>query len=270
MLDYHIHTSMCTHAAGTMEEYVEYALSKEIREIGFSDHFPMDVLGFSNETICSMSYDDLEDYLSNIDILKEKYEGIIEIRTGIEMDYQEDLEEKLKEFTADNRWDYIIGAIHFIDGYDFSKPGQERVFKNISVDDLYIKYFEKVKNLVNSGLFDIVAHLDLIKKFGCKPKNISLEELYREIAKVVADAGVTVEVNTGGFRHPVKEMYPSNILLEKLFLEGVPFTIGSDAHKPEDVGYNFGLVLEGLQVLGINKIFGFRKRKPFLFYEMEG
>ncbi|UMZ73234.1 histidinol-phosphatase HisJ family protein [Natranaerofaba carboxydovora] len=272
LFDYHIHTSRCGHANGKMEDYVKKAIDKELVEIGFSDHFPMDVLGFSDDTICSMKYEELEEYFADINELRDKYKDKIKIRTGIEMDYQEDIEDMLRKYTNDNRWDYIIGSIHFIDGYDFSKPGQEEFFADRSIDDLYIKYFEKVKNLASSGLFDIIAHIDLIKKFGCHPEKLSLDEIYREIAKVLSGADLAVEINTAGWRHPVKEQYPSLTFIKELVKRNVPLTFGSDAHSPDDVAYNFSNVFKELKRLGLetNIIYGFSKRKPFCVEDLGG
>ncbi len=263
MLDYHIHTSRCGHAEGLIEDYVEKAVEKGIEEIGFSDHFPMDILGFSAETICSMNFEELEDYLEDIDTLNSKNKKRINIKTGVEMDYQSSIEEKLKEFTGDSRWDYIIGSVHFIDGYDFSKPGQDDFFNHNSIDDLYLKYFEKVKNLAKSGIFDIIAHIDLIKKYGKKPGKISLEEVYGEVARVVSDSDMVVEINTAGLRHPVGEIYPSDELMKKLVEKGVPFTLGSDAHRPEDIGFGFRTIKEKLEKHKVESLVGFQKREPF-------
>lgn len=269
MIDYHIHTSRCGHATGEMEEYVKKSIDKGLKEIGFSDHFPMDILGFSDDTICSMNFDELTLYLKDVEYLQEKYEESLTIRTGIEMDYHESIEDKLKIYANNNRWDYIIGSVHFLDGYDFSKPGQEAFFKNKSIDDLYVKYFDEIKKLANSGIFDIVAHIDLIKKFGCKPEKLSLQEIYKEMAGVLFDANMAVEINTAGLRHPVKEIYPSASFVNELILKEVPITFGSDAHRPDDVAYEFSRLFDLVNSLGDGKIYGFCKREPFRLSEAE-
>lgn len=269
MIDYHIHTSRCGHARGSIEDYVEASISRGLREIGFSDHFPMDVLGFSSEAICSMSFDELEEYLQDIEKIKRKFGERINIRKGIEMDYQQELEEKIELYASDDRWDFVIGSVHFLDGYDFSKPGQEEFFNDKSIDELYLKYFEEVKKLIKSGLFDVVAHIDLIKKFGCRPQNLDMREIYEEIADLISSTNMTVEINTAGLRHPVKEMYPSFSFLKELASREVPVTFGSDAHKPKDVAYSFPEVKKELkEKIGAMKVNGFYNRSPVLQEEI--
>lgn len=111
-----------------------------------------------------------------------------------------------------------------------------------------------------SGLFDTLAHPDLIKKFGFRPEG-DISALYSEAVKKIADSGVCVEINTAGLRVPAAEIYPNIRLLELCCKSRVPVSLGSDAHHPEQVGANFREALELLRTVGYREVVTFTGRK---------
>lgn len=258
MVDYHTHTELCGHATGTLEEYIESAVAKGIREIGFSDHAPMPEE--SREGI-TMSAADVESYLDGIGRARDRNEVRIAVRTGLEVDYPL-MESFDRRYCADPRIDYLIGSCHFIDGWPFDHPEYIGGYENRDIDDIYGAYFTILRSLAGSGLFNIVGHFDIVKKFGFRPGRTFLG-IIDDIALALAANDVAVEVNTAGMAHPAGEMYPSDEIIAVLFDRNVPVTLGSDAHAPDRVGYLFPRALETIARAGYRKISGFKKRSRY-------
>jgi len=159
-------------------------------------------------------------------------------------------------------FDYVLGSVHYIDGWGFDNPEYIDRYDKIDINDLYRKYFGLVQQAARSGLFNAMAHPDLVKKFGYRPLK-GVEVLYDETARAFAEAGVCVEINTAGLRVPVEEIYPSLILLKACRNHGVPVTAGSDAHAPELVGRGFDMVLELLKTANYTKVAFFNNKGCF-------
>lgn len=258
MVDYHTHTSLCGHANGTVDEYVKSALRKNIREIGFADHAP---LPESIRAGLTMSSSDTENYITAIERCKQQFGGSIAVKLGFEVDYPpfESFDER---YFSDPRIDYLIGSCHFIDGWAFDHPLYIDGYKGRDIDDLYTRYFAILEKLTASGLFNIVGHFDIVKKFGYRAQKNYIPAI-EKIANIMARHDCTVEINTNGLSHPVKEMYPSDDIIKILFNCNVPVTFGSDAHSADRVGYELPSVIEKLRKIGYQKISGFSKRKRY-------
>ncbi len=258
MIDYHLHTSRCCHATGTPEEYLAEAELKNIREIGFADHFPLGLLGYSPRNQVTMNPAELEDYIREIDALR-RSSGRVDIKLGIEVDYLPGTEDKLSGLLEQYSFDYVIGSIHFMDDWDFTHPVYADTYRERDLDRLYNTYFELVWDMCRSGLFDIIGHIDVIKKFGYRP-SYNLEPLWAETARVLGETGTCVELNTAGRDAPVGEFYPDGSLLEKCFAERVSVTMGSDAHGPQQVGRYFEEAVDILKKTGYRELAVFEKR----------
>ncbi len=259
--DYHIHTARCGHATGKMEQYVERAVAAGLKEIGFADHIPMYWLDESQrDPELAMAMEELPRYVEEVETLRSAYRGIINIRLGIEADYIPGYEGRLRELLRQYPFDYVLGSIHYVDGWGFDNPALIHRYENCDLDKLYRDYFHLLQRAARSGLFDIMAHPDLVKKFGYRPRS-NLNELYGETARVLAGAGVHIEINTAGFRAPVAEMYPCSEFLQLCQRHGVPVTVGSDAHAPDQVGYKFDMVFRLLEETGYRKITYFKARQ---------
>ena len=179
---------------------------------------------------------------------------------GIEADFVPGHEDQLKSILASHRFDFITGSVHFIDGWGFDNPAELAEYARRDIDTVYRQYFELVQQAALTGLFDIMAHPDLVKKFNFRPAR-DLRPLYEETARVFKRAGVCVEVNTAGLRYPVKEIYPAPELLEIFFKHGLPVTIGSDAHRPADVGAGLPEAIELIKNTGYREVAVFSGRK---------
>lgn len=238
LADYHSHTVRCGHAEGTMEAYVEAAISHGLAEFGFSCHVPMYWLPeHKRDPGIAMRMEELDPYVSDVLSLRSRYPEI-PIRLGIEADFIPGREEDLVNLLAPYPWDYVIGSVHFIGDWDFDNPAKVSGYSGWDISDLYARFFSLETMAARSGLFDILAHIDLIKKFGHRPSH-DLGRLYADVAAQIAAAGVAVELSTAGLRKPVREIYPNPALLKECALRGVPIVISSDAHSPDEVAWGF-------------------------------
>lgn len=260
LADYHIHTRRCGHATGNAAEYVDAARKVGLREIGFADHIPQYFLPpDSRDPGLAMAEEELGSYVAEVLENRAACKDVV-VRLGIEADFAPGQEAALKEILNSHPFDYVLGSVHYLNGWGFDNPEQTGGYSGRDIDDLYREYFELVRRMVSTGLFDVVAHPDLLKKFGYRPRSDILP-LYEETVRGIAAAGVAVEVNTAGLRQPVKEMYPHPDFLGLCCRYGVPVTLGSDAHRPVDVGRDFGEALALLRRTGYRETAFFENRR---------
>ncbi len=255
-IDYHLHTSRCGHAVGVPEEYAREALRLGMAEIGFCDHFPL--LHLSDSTL-SMSLEELPAYVSDVLELRDRFPQM-RIRLGIEADYLPETAGRLASLLQEIPFDYVMGSVHFIDGWCFDDPRNLDGYRGRDLFDLWSRYFELVGEAAESGLFDVLAHPDLIKKFGFRPDG-DVTGLYERCLDRVSACGLAVEVSTAGLRKEVGEIYPSPDFLRLCRERAIPVTLGSDAHHPREVAYRFEAALELLQACGYTEITSFEARK---------
>lgn len=259
-VDYHIHTRRCGHAAGEMEEYVQEAQRKGLREIGFSDHIPMYFFPpEERDPGIAMPEEELPRYVADIRKLQERF-APFPVKLGIEADYTPGKEEVLKALLGQYDFDYVLGSIHFLDGWGFDNSIYIEEYQRRDIDAVYEQYFQTLEQAASSGIFDSLAHPDLIKKFGFRPAG-DISYLYEQTVKTIAGADICVEVNLAGLRVPVAEIYPALPFLRLCYQFRVPVTLGSDAHKPEQVGAGFESAVQLLKAVGYNEVAIFNGRK---------
>ncbi|MDP8266648.1 MAG: histidinol-phosphatase HisJ family protein [Candidatus Aceula meridiana] len=258
ILDYHNHTILCGHAIGEPFEYVEAALKQGLKEIGFSDHAPL--VSHEDPTV-TMSFEQLPRYHQMIEEVKSRYaESDIVIRVGIEADFIPGYEEKTRTIVEGYPYDFVIGSVHFIGDFPFDNPKHKDRLKTDDINQVFRDYNVLLRQSAKSGMFDIMAHIDLVKKFGDKPTE-DLSDDFRETAKAFKEAGVAVEINSSGLRKPVQEIYPSLAVLKILAETEIPITFGSDSHAPGDVGADFDKALELAKQAGYREYVAFEKRQ---------
>jgi len=268
VIDYHLHTPLCGHAAGQLHQYVETALERELGEIGFADHFPIFHLPPDDprRSEYAMSFDSLPEYVWRVMELRLDYPEI-KIRLGVEVDYIPGYEDQLASWLAAYPFDYVIGSVHFIDDWSFDDPRYVQRYADWSPDELWTVYFQRVQAAARSGLFDIIGHLDVIKKLGQPAPGPEVRRrLYRETVEVLAASGVCVEINSSGLRAPAREIYPARELLQLCREYGVPIVLGSDAHRPEEVGRELVLAARLAQKTGYDTMTTFEDREPGFRY----
>jgi len=251
MIDLHNHTPLCNHSVGSPEEFIQKAIEKGIKYYGFADHAPME---FDYEY--RMGFEDMPKYEKEIKELKEKYKDQITILLGYEVDFTPFVDKRVLERDVD----YLIGSVHFLDNWGFDNPEFIKEWDKRDVDDVYREYFDKIEKMASSKLFDIVGHIDLVKVFNFKPKK-NIKDLAKNAIKAIKNSGMSIEINTAGLRKPVKEIYPSDELIEMILNEGIDITTSSDAHSPEQVGFYIKEVTEKLKNLGVNELVIYKNRK---------
>ena len=256
LIDYHIHTKLCKHAVGEPEDYVREALKKGIDEIGFADHMPMPS-GYDPENRMIMSQ--YSEYISMIKDVQSRFHDI-EIKFGIEADYFAPHVDFVRKFLDEQPFDYVLGSVHYMDWWGFDNEKNIFEYNNRDITDVYQEYFDTVKAAAETNLFDIIAHFDLVKKFGFRPDNGYIDIAY-DVLKVIKDNDLCVEVNTSGLRKQAQEVYPSDEVLKKVCELDIPITLGSDSHKPEEVGWHFNETIEKLKSIGFTKVCRFSERK---------
>ncbi len=258
LINYHTHTPLCSHATGTTEEYVKSAIEKNLSELGFSDHAP---LPEEMRKGITMAPEELEQYMACILEYREKYHDRISIKLGFEVDYPLQHTFDMKYYN-DPRIDYLMGSCHFIESWPFDQDPYRDEYRNRDIDAAYAAYYTIVESMAKTGLFDIIGHFDLIKKFGFRPvKNFSGQ--VEIIAGILSVKGTAVEINTSGLLKPVGEMYPSDEIIKILFEKNVPVTTGSDCHSPDLIDYMLREAVVKLKKAGYRKISGFEKRKRY-------
>ena len=258
LVDYHTHTALCKHADGNAEEYIAHAVQRGLTEIGCSDHAPMPN-GFDLQH--RMTIDQFhQEYKPAVLALREKYKGTIAVKFGLEGDFYPGTESWVREFNSQHEFDYIIGSVHYLGEWGFDNPVFVHRYEEKDVDEVYEQYYQHIKRSAAARLFDIIGHCDLVKKFGHRPSR-NMEEVLREVFKVVKQADMAVEINTSGLRKPVKEVYPSVQILAILKELRIPLSVGSDAHTPTDVGKNLDVARELVERFGGGKISVFTRRQ---------
>jgi len=254
IVDLHNHTPLCNHAEGQMHEYIQKAIDSSTKYLGFSDHAPMD---FDPEY--RMKFEQMKEYEEEVLQNREKYKGKIEILLGYEVDY---LQGHIDKRVLNADVDYLIGSVHFLEGWGFDNPEFIGEWESQDIDEIWQKYFDTIEAMAKSKLFDIVGHLDLIKVFKFMP-NGEITLMAKNALESIKKSDMVLELNVAGYRKDVKESYPSKTLLREAFKLGIPITFGSDAHKPEQVGLFNSEITTLAKEIGYTECAYFKKRKRY-------
>ncbi len=258
MIDYHIHSRLCRHAEGEIYQYVEAAIERGIREIGFAEHIPIPGL---DDPTGRMVIEDWAVYVSDVFSAREAYPEIT-IRFGIEADYLPEFLPYVEDFLRAFPFDYVIGSVHFIGDWDFSNMAFRHRLQEIGVHELHRRYYALVSEAAASGLFDIIGHFDLPKRLaGALPEELT--DVRDEALAAVRRAGLALDVNTSGLRK-ADDIYPAPPVLEQAFRLGIPITLGSDAHRPDEVAADFAPTVDRLKTIGYRDCLGFSQRKSYM------
>lgn len=254
--DYHMHTQLCKHASGTMEEYVLQALKAGCHEIAFTDHIP---LPHDFDLAHRMHPSQLDGYFKEIERLRSAYPDL-QILCGIEADFYDGFEPYLERFLAENNFDLVIMSVHFIKQWPEGNWAFSYHFPDKSLTEIYSEYLHAVLRGVKTGLFDIVGHLDLVKS----PDQSLLEHNQTQIEDVISESklqNMAIEINTSGLRKEINQTYPDLSFLSLINQAQVPITMGSDAHMPEQVALKFTEITQYLSAFEDLQIARYRSRK---------
>lgn len=258
IVDYHTHSGLCRHAKDDLEEYIRAAIRLGLDEIGCSDHAP---LPGNYDPHHRMTLEEFySEYAPAVSELSEKYAGRIRIRRSIEIDYLDWATDWNRKFIAENDFDFVLGSVHFI-----GPRGQEKAlfgpeYGQEELESLYDSYYQAIAASAKSGMFDIISHCDIIKKFGFFSSK-RVDELTMEAMTQIRSAGACIEINTSGLRKKEHETYPSERILSIARDLKIPLTLGSDAHSPDDVGRDFDFAVDLIEAYAGGKISLFSKRE---------
>jgi histidinol-phosphatase (PHP family) len=244
IFDYHIHTSLCRHAEGEPREYVERAIALGMTEMGFADHLPFPAGWAPSHEVTddwSMDLSELDDYVSMVHDLAREYSKDVRILLGIEADYIDETVDDTATLLTRYPFDYVIGSVHIVgDRFPFDHPDMIEGLADYGYDRIRLESLGLARRAADSGLFDIIGHLDHAKKFGPPPVDEDgVAAAATAALRAVAAAGMAIELNTAGWRKPVAEPYPGPVLLAEARSLGIPLVFGSDAHRPTEVGHQF-------------------------------
>jgi len=250
-VDLHNHTSRCNHATGTVDDYIKKAIDLSIDIYGFSEHAPMDF-----DPKYRIRFDEMAEYERDILDAKERYKKDIKILLGYEVDF---LPNYMDNRVLNANVDYLIGSVHFINKWGFDNPEFIREYQNRDIDKIWQDYFDAIEAMVNSGKFDIVGHLDLIKVFKFMPKK-DIKLIAKNTLKAIKKSNMVLEINSAGLRKPITETYPSKDLLQKAYELNIPITFSSDAHSVEQVGFGYNEAIKMAKDIGYTKAYIFENR----------
>lgn len=253
--DYHMHTPLCKHASGEPVDYARHALALGLTEIGFSDHSPMRRDDFDDWRMLNHQ---LDEYVEKVRRAQREFPRLT-IRLALEVDYLPGHEDWIRDLAARHPWDYFIGSVHYVsDDWAVDNPQKLSEWNHRDPFDVWSAYFQRLTMAAASGLFQIIGHADLPKKFGHRPRR-DCAPLYEKFLTAARQNHCAIELNTAGLRKECREIYPSRELLQLAYEHLVPIAFGSDAHAPGEVGMNFAEAIQLAHAVGYRDSCQFRQ-----------
>jgi histidinol-phosphatase (PHP family) len=270
LTDYHVHlrpdedgsTAERYFTAGNVERYREAATERGIEELGVAEHIhrfvqALDV--WDHPWYRHWARDDLDEYCDFV-----RGSGL---KLGIEADYLPGREDRVQNLLDGRQWDYVVGSLHFLRDDALDLHGESDwaawdIWRGADPEKVWRTYFETLGEAARIGMFDILAHPDLVKVFAGRvpvPEG-DLRRFYELAMDGIVDSDIAVEVSTAGLRKPAREIYPAPAFLEMCLDAGRPVALSSDAHLPEQLGYEYERALELLDGLGVSEIAVFERR----------
>ena len=269
LTDYHVHLRPDDLNARADERFTEdnaaryraVANQRGIAELGVSEHvyrFERALTVWQHPLWREFAIDDLSAYC---EFVRER----TDLRLGIEADFVSGGEDRMANLLDEHDFDYVIGSVHFLRDESIDMDDYSVWDGGHSPEEIWRRYFQTLAQAARSGLFDILAHPDLIKVWGrARPERPlpegDLRRYYEPAIEAIAETRIAVEVSTAGLRKPTGELYPAQAFLQMCVEAGAPVALSSDAHRPEDVGTDYDQALELLQRVGITELSVFEHR----------
>jgi histidinol-phosphatase (PHP family) len=268
LTDYHLHlrpddvgTDVEEYfTAANVARYRAVASERGIGELGCSEHvyrFTQALDVWRHPLWLESATDDLDDYAG---FVREQ----TDLKLGIEADFIPGREDRIGALLESHDWDYVVGSVHFVGEHAVDHDGYE-VWDHRSQrpDELWRRYFRTLGEAARTGMFDILAHPDLVKIWGSRrpvPEG-DLRRFYELAMDGIVESGIAIEVSTAGLRKPVGELYPAPAFLEMCIDAGCVVALSSDAHVPGDVGRDYEHALELLDAVGVRELAVFERRE---------
>ena len=268
LTDYHVHlrpdepgtTAERHFTAANAERYRTVAAERGIAELGVAEHIHRftDALSiWQHPWWRANAHDDVDAYCA---FVREE----TDLRLGIEADFVAGREDRIAAFLEAREWDFVVGSVHFLREDAVDMAGDWDVWgRGEPAERVWRRYFETVAEAARSGLYDVMAHPDLVKVWGGErpaPEG-DPRRWYEPAVEGCLDGDVAVEVSTAGLRKPIGEIYPSRAFLEMVADAGLPVALSSDAHVPDDLGYRYEEAVALLEEVGIRELCVFEGRE---------
>ena len=264
--DYHLHLrgdDLSARAAdhfnsGNIARYVEAAEAAGVTELGCAEHmyrFTEALNVWQHPFWNEWAIDDIDQYVEAVEASP--------VKLGIEGDYILGAEEKLDDLLGSRPFDYVVGSVHFLGDYSLDTEEYTIWDGSRDPDEIWRRYFETLASAARSGLFDILAHPDLVKVWGRAGRLPSVDprSMYEPAIEAIAESGIAVEVSTAGLRKGVGEIYPAPAFMEMCVEAGAVFSLSSDAHDPGQIGFGYPEALAFLEQHGVDEIAVFTGRE---------
>lgn len=261
-VNYHIHSTYSDGKA-TILEYVKEAAKKGFDEIAFTDHLAIRP-GSVKKLYYSIGVSKIDNYIEEVRRAEESSTGL-RVKAGLEVDYFPGSEPLLRDILESHDFDFTMVGIHWIGELCLDCVKHRRAFeaavREEGFDKFYIKYLELLGEAVESGLFNVIAHFDVVRNRGFKPSGeFKMDEL--RILERVSKLGMAVEVSSKGLRNPIGEPYPTRRVLEECKSLAIPITLGTDAHRLNEIDANYDSIVEYAKGMGYSELVVFDKKKP--------
>ena len=266
LTDYHLHlrpdetgaTADHYFTEGNVERYLEAAENAGVEELGVAEHvyrFTAALEVWDHPFWRSEAVGDLDAYC--------EFVRTTPLRLGIEADFVPGREDRISSLLEARDFDYVVGSVHFLGDRAVDHEGYDVWEGAGDPDRVWRRYFETLAEAARSGLFDILAHPDLVKVWGsARPAPRRDPRFHYEPAvEAIAESGIAVEVSTAGLRKPVGELYPAAPFARMCVEAGAAFSLSSDAHVPEHVGHEYERAVALMRDWGIGEIAVFERRE---------
>ena len=256
--DCHVHSSFSPDSEADPEIMIQSAMQKGLKVLCFTDHEDKDNMTEGEEFVI-----DTDKYVETLTKLQEKYRKQIDIRTGVEIGLLPHLGEFYKEYTHKYPFDFVIGSVHLVDNMD---PYYSEIFEGKTDREVYERTFiQTIENIKNITDYDSLGHIDYVVRYG---RNREKEYSYKEFAdyideilRILIEQGKGLEFNTAGYKYGLPFAHPHPDILKRYKeMGGEIITIGSDAHKPEHIAYDFERGREVLKACGFKYYTEFKQR----------
>ena len=285
MGDYHVHIHPHREVAGApapgtfpadyIDRYVEQALARGATEVGFVEHLyrcveARSVLGqwWKKDPHPHLVAEMDEIMAREVDMSIDRYvEAILDakarglpVKLGFEVDYEPGTVQQVIDFVKPYPWDYLIASVHWIGAWWFLRPSGPAEYARRGVRRAFEEYFELTTALAETGMADSLGHVDVIKVAGLIPDG-DLRYLWEPVVEATARSGMAVEISSQGLLRAVSEIYPAPDFLRMFNAAGVPITLGSDAHTPDESAFGYAEIIGEARRAGYADFLRFDQRQ---------
>ena len=242
-----------------VERYLDVAAEHGVEALGVAEHvyrFVQALEVWDHPFWRGYAVDDLDGYCEFV-------AGQDGLALGIEADFVPGREDRIANLLEAREWDFVIGSVHFLRDAAVDLRGEWDIWRGGDPDKVWRRYFETLGEAARTGLYDVIAHPDLVKVWGqSAPRpDGDLRRFYDLAMDGIAESDVAIEVSTAGLRKPVGEIYPARAFLEMCLEVGRPVALSSDAHTPNDLAYRYDEALELLESVGVDELAVFERRE---------